>query len=142
MSEPVLDPTERSSGELEDHFVEVSGHETFETACRNVAKNTPSEERTALVVTRREFRISTEGNLRQIPPRSYLVGEADFSENHPEAWTLRDAWSDGVAPLVDDPNDPLPAVGGEFFGRDNSVFLLPYLTIPNPDSDRPDTSPV
>lgn len=125
-----IEPSEMSAEELEDHFLEVAGHTQFEKACRAVAKGKPSEKRISLVATREEFQTEAEDGVREIPPQSYLVGEVDFTANFPDPNWLKGQWEDDFAPLVGDADDPMPAIGGMFFGRDSTVFIVPYLTIP------------
>lgn len=135
MSKAEINPAERTPGELEEYMVEKSGLPPFETPCRKVANDAPVEERMTAVASRRTFYTPAEEDVAEIPPKSYLIGEVDFTDNHPNPSSLRGSWDDGIAPLVGDPSDPVPAVGGEFFGRDNSVFIHSHMTITDLDLD-------
>jgi|GEM_PF-4909155 len=138
MSKPEMNPAERTPGELEEYMVEESGFPPFETPCRKVANGAPVEERMTVVASRQTFYTPTEDDVAEVPPKSYLVGEVDFTDTHPNSSSLMDSWDDGIAPPVGDPSDPVPAVGGEFFGRDNSVFIYSHMIITDLDLDTVD----
>lgn len=130
---PGRNPEGMTAAELEEHYLQPD-HSTFERACRAVAVEARPAERVAMVVTRRPFETRVEGVDRLIPPRSFLVGEAEFTERAAAPEQLRYGWRRGIAPSVTDSIDPVPAVGGSFFGRDDTVFITPHMTIPNPET--------
>lgn len=132
MTKVEINPAERTPGELEEYMIEESGLPPFETPCQRVAKDAHVGERMTVVASRRTFYTTIEDDMAEVPPKSYLVGEADYTDNFRNPSWLRESWADGLAPTVGDEH-PVAAVGGEFFGRDNSVFILAHMTIADLD---------
>ena len=123
-----------SPQQLETYFREDAGFLSFEEALRNAAKGLPDEECCSLVVTRKPFRTHIGGSLTQLPPRSHITGLAQFTDEARVIEDLRPYWEGGVAPLTGPPGEEVSPVSGEFFGRDDTVFIVAETIIPDPDA--------
>ena len=117
---------------IERLYVEQTDFYSFTEACVNHIDQLEKgihrcPEVTAVVVTRKDFSVKADDGLEVVPEGTFLVGEVEFTDRIDELDDKKSQWAMGYCPPDPEAPDGNPLVSGEFFGKDDSVCMAPFI---------------